>query len=263
MKNNYRILFLDIDGTLVTPDDTIQQSTKSAIRQVQDKGIKVFLATGRPLHEIREIGKELNIDSYIGYNGAFAIHKEKEILNEPMDTSTIEHFIDIANQQDNDLVFYTNGKNVFTSLDKPMVKKFMQKFNLRKNELYTPTNDYNVLGVTLIDLKDGDIDHYTVNDHMYFSEVNIKGFRNNYDVIRETANKGFAVKAILDNLSISPEHAIAFGDGMNDKEMLRVVGEGFAMGNANPNLFEYANHTTTAVTESGIYNGLKSLGLVE
>ena len=56
---NYKVLFLDIDGTLVRPDDTIEDSTKEAISQVQAKGIEVFLATGRPLHELKELAKTL------------------------------------------------------------------------------------------------------------------------------------------------------------------------------------------------------------
>jgi len=62
---DYKVLFLDIDGTLLTPDDTIEESTKAAISQVQANGMEVFLATGRPLHEIDDLAKELNIHSFI------------------------------------------------------------------------------------------------------------------------------------------------------------------------------------------------------
>lgn len=77
---NYKILFLDIDGTLLRPDDTIEDSSKKAIAEVKKKGIEVFLATGRPLHEISHIAEELNIESFIGYNGAYAIHKGEDIF---------------------------------------------------------------------------------------------------------------------------------------------------------------------------------------
>ncbi len=73
----YQIIFLDIDGTILRPDDTIQESTRHAVAQAKEKGIEVFLATGRPLHEIAEIGKELNISSFIGYNGALPSTKAK------------------------------------------------------------------------------------------------------------------------------------------------------------------------------------------
>jgi hydroxymethylpyrimidine pyrophosphatase-like HAD family hydrolase len=82
-------------------------------------------------------------------------------------------------------------------------------------------------------------------------------------VIRDKVNKGIGVNRVLNHLGIGKESAIAFGDGLNDKEMLMNVGEGFAMGNAHPDLFAYAKHRTSDVTASGIFNGLKALGLVE
>ncbi|GAE44685.1 HAD family hydrolase [Mesobacillus boroniphilus] len=84
-----------------------------------------------------------------------------------------------------------------------------------------------------------------------------------YDVIRDHVNKGIGVEFLLKKLGIKREESIAFGDGMNDREMLKSAGEGFAMGNAHPDLFQYAKHKTTAVTNSGIFNGLKSLGLLK
>ena len=71
----YKLLFLDIDGTILMPDHTYSESTKDAISQLKDLGIEVFIATGRPLHEIKELGQELNVDSFIAYNGAYAIYK--------------------------------------------------------------------------------------------------------------------------------------------------------------------------------------------
>ena len=93
---DYKVLFLDIDGTILKPDSTIDQSTKDAISQMQQKGVEVFLATGRPLHEIADLAEELNVHSFIGYNGALAIYEEQTIVNEPMKGSTIEQFLEIA-----------------------------------------------------------------------------------------------------------------------------------------------------------------------
>ncbi|MGF7013088.1 HAD superfamily hydrolase (TIGR01484 family) [Ornithinibacillus bavariensis] len=59
----YKILFLDIDGTILNPDHTYHPKTKEAIEQVRSQGIEVFLATGRPENELKEIADELNIES--------------------------------------------------------------------------------------------------------------------------------------------------------------------------------------------------------
>ncbi|MBU8909384.1 HAD-IIB family hydrolase, partial [Desertibacillus haloalkaliphilus] len=102
--SKHKILFLDIDGTILKPDDSIEQSTKEAVSQVQEKGLEVFLATGRPLHEIKEIGEELNIDSFIGYNGAYAVHKGSDILLEKMDSNTIQFFLELAKEKGHEAI---------------------------------------------------------------------------------------------------------------------------------------------------------------
>jgi Cof subfamily protein (haloacid dehalogenase superfamily) len=260
---NYKVLFLDIDGTLVRPDDTIENSTKEAISQVQAKGLEVFLTTGRPLHEIGDLAKELNIHSLIGYNGAHAIYKGEDIFQEPMNSSTVSNFIEIAKDNHHEVVLYTNSKNAFTNLDSEIITEFMEKFHLHKNKRYDPSINNAVLGMTLVNLKKDDPALYNKEEGIHLSQVNVEGMRHCYDVIRDRVNKGYGVQVVLKQLGINKDCSIAFGDGMNDKEMLQNVGEGFAMGNGHPDLFQYAKHRTTNVTDSGIYNGLKKLGLVD
>jgi len=260
---DYKVLFLDIDGTLLTPDGTIEESTKAAISQVQASGLEVFLATGRPLHEIDDLAKELNIRSFIGYNGAYAIYQGEDIFQEPMDPVLVKHFIKIASEHQHEVVLYTNNKNVFTNMDAPVMRKFIKMFHLYKNESYSPLFNNDVLGMTIVNLKKDDVALYEKEDSIHLSQVNVEGMRHCYDVIRDKVNKGYGIQMVFKRLGISRECSIAFGDGMNDKEMLQIAGESFAMGNGHPDIFQYAKHKTTEVTDSGIYNGLKMLGLVD
>jgi hydroxymethylpyrimidine pyrophosphatase-like HAD family hydrolase len=160
------------------------------------------------------------------------------------------------------VVLYTNSKNVFTNLDSGIITEFMHKFHLHKNEPYSPSVNSSILGMTLVNLKKDDPVLYNNEEGIHLSQVNVEGMRHCYDVIRDSVNKGYGVQVVLKRLGINKESSIAFGDGMNDKEMLQNVGESFVMGNGHPDLFKYAKHKTTKVTDSGIYNGLKKLGLV-
>jgi len=260
---DYKVLFLDIDGTILKPDDTIEDSTKKAVAEVKEKGIEVFLATGRPLHEISHIADELTISSFIGYNGAYAIYNHQDIFRSPMNRTTVESYVNIAKNNGHELVLYTHEENIFSDLESPMVKEFISAFHLQKNNSYSVDIIDKILGITLINLSENEPALYEKADpSIHLSQVNVDGLRHCYDVIRDNVNKGIAVQHILELLHIPKEASIAFGDGMNDKEMLSVVGEGFAMGNGHPDLFQYAKYKTTKVTNSGIYNGLKSLGLV-
>ncbi|HLR68303.1 HAD family hydrolase [Virgibacillus alimentarius] len=258
----YKLLLLDIDGTILKPDHSYSESTKEAISQLQHQNMEVSLATGRPLHEIKDLAKELNITSMIGYNGAFAIYKDNIIINEPMAGNLVKKYLDIAKRNGHEMVLYTNEKNYFTSLDKPVVQKFIETFQLRYNELFTENVMNNILGITVMNVPKGQASLYELDTNLHLSRVNLKGVEGSYDVIRNNVNKGTATEKVLTHLEISKEQAIAFGDGMNDKEMLNAVGNGFAMENAPPELIPYATYTTTSVLDSGIFNGLKKLGIV-
>src|SRR5699024_6885054 len=93
---NYKSVFLDIDGTILKPDHTFTNSTKNAIHQMRTKGIEVFLATGRPLHELEELANQLDVHSFIGYNGAYAIHNDKSFFNEPIHKVIVKQYIKIS-----------------------------------------------------------------------------------------------------------------------------------------------------------------------
>lgn len=259
----YKSVFLDIDGTILKPDHTYSPWTKDAIIQLKNQNIEVFFATGRPLHELSDLADQLMIDSFIAYNGAYATHQGKTIVNEPIDPNVIEKILKLSKENDQEIVFYTRDKNYFTSLNHPMVKDFIDLFELTKNALFTKEIQDKVLGITIMNLDQNQIKNYEFDKNIHLSQVNVEGFKNCYDVIRSNVNKGEAVKSVFKVLDITKDGAIAFGDGMNDKEMLETVGEGFAMGNASPNLVPYAKHQTTSVSDDGIYAGLQKLGLVK
>ncbi|WP_404454600.1 HAD family hydrolase [Oceanobacillus kapialis] len=259
----YKLLFLDIDGTILKPDHTYTASTKEAIAEVKKQGVEVFLATGRPLHEVRELAEELDVQSFIGYNGAYGLYQNETIINEPLKESTVRDFLRLAKEHGHELVCYTSEKNYFTTLTDPDVEKFMEMFHLRKNEAFAESVIDQLLGATALKLQPDDADLYEVEADIRLSQVNVEGARHAYDVIRNSVNKGVAVQRIMDRLNVKKEETIAFGDGMNDREMLQTVGESFAMGNCDPELLQYAKNQTTTVTDSGIANGLKQLGLIK
>lgn len=263
LNNNYKALFLDMDGTILRHDHSISSKTKEAISIVQEKGIEVFLATGRPIHEIRETAEELGIDSFIGYNGALGIYKGDVLFEKPMSSKIIDHYLQVAHSIGNEMVLYTDSFNLFTNLQNDKVKEFIHYFGLVHCKEFEQTYRSQILGVTLINVEDDAIREYEIeNEDIYFAPVNVDGMGHCFDVIRNQVNKGVAIQHILNRLNVSTSQAIAFGDGLNDIQMLRTVGAGFAMDNAHPDLFPYATHKTKSVEDEGVFYGLQSLGLV-
>lgn len=261
--SNYSVLFLDIDGTILKADHTIEDSTKEAIKQIKQQGIEIFLATGRPLHEVYHIAEELDVRSFIGYNGAYASYRKEIIYNRPMNPKIVDHYIEICAKHDHEMVLYTTSQNLFTEIHTDVVQQFIHYFDLKENASYDPKYNDQILGITLMNLKENDPKLYETDAPIFFSQVNVHGLTHSYDVIQDQVNKGNTIRHVLDLLKLSPEQAIAFGDGLNDKQMLQVSGASFAMGNAHPDLFSYAKYRTTSVGDNGIYNGLKTLGLIK
>lgn len=260
----YKVVFLDIDGTILMPDHRYSPMTKEAIGQLQAQGIFTFIATGRPLHEIKPLMDDLNIASAVGFNGAYAEIQGETIVNDPFKKETVEEIVETAKRNEHDFVLYTNGKNYFSTMDDEVTKTFIETFEMERNEQFTGIHTSEVLGITVMKLQDKQFKEYeAIDQSIHLSEVNIPGLHHAGDVIRRHVNKGEAVKKVLEVLNISEEEAIAFGDGMNDKEMMLAVGTSFAMGNAHPDLFDYATHRTTDVEDAGIYNGLKQLGIID
>src|SRR5690625_1356932 len=107
----YKSIFLDIDSTILKPDHTFTSSTREAIDQVQAQDIKVFFATGRPLHELDELAKQLDVHSFIGYNGAYALHNDNVFFNEPMDKEIINQYVEFSKENGHEIVFYTSNRN--------------------------------------------------------------------------------------------------------------------------------------------------------
>jgi hydroxymethylpyrimidine pyrophosphatase-like HAD family hydrolase len=76
------------------------------------------------------------------------------------------------------------------------------------------------------------------------------------------SNKAVGLTKLLERFGIAPDEAVAFGDGLNDMEMLSLVGMGVAMGNARDELKQVADMVTLSAEEDGVRYGLKRLGLI-
>ena len=95
--------------------------------------------------------------------------------------------------------------------------------------------------------------------NIYFTVADDASTDNTVEILLKYENK---IDEILDKLGLKPENAVAFGDGLNDIEMLQTVGCGVAMGNAHEELKKHANYVAKPVYEDGIYNACKDLGLI-
>ncbi|WLV24064.1 HAD family hydrolase [Aciduricibacillus chroicocephali] len=259
----YKVLFLDIDGTILKPDYSYDSSTKEAIAKAKANGVEVFLATGKPFYEIKSLATELNITSFISFNGAYATMNGKELFKRPFKKELVEHYLRLANENGHEIGLYTDHRSEYTDLYASSVQKFTKALHMTENAQLNPNDIPPALGVTLMGVNtEEELEPYLIDPSVRLSQVNVYGTEDCYDLIRQDVNKGIGVEHVLKELGLNKDQAIAFGDGMNDKEMLQAVGHSFAMANANPELFQYAKYKTTSVEDSGIAKGLEKLGVI-
>jgi Cof subfamily protein (haloacid dehalogenase superfamily) len=255
-----QIVFFDIDGTLLDEEKRIPESTKMAVRALQENGVYTAIATGRSPYMFDWIREELNIHSYVSINGQYVVFEGEEIYKNPINPEWLESLNEMAAGRESALGYCSqddirvNNQNhpfiesSFQSLmmDYPVVDYDFYKNNLiYQGHLYSRPNEAPMFIESFPQL------HF-VQWHDYA-----------YDILPAGASKAVGIRKLLEALSIKTENSYAFGDGMNDIEMLKSVGTGIAMGNAVPEAIEAADLVTTSSSDDGILNGLIQVGLLD
>src|SRR5690625_1479039 len=100
-----KIVFFDLDGTILTDENTILESTKQAIKTLQDEGIYVAIATGRSPKMFSWILEELNIKSYVSLNGQHVVFEGKEIYTDPIKKDVLSRLTTFATEKEHSLTF--------------------------------------------------------------------------------------------------------------------------------------------------------------
>lgn len=255
----YKIVFFDIDGTLVNQEKEIPADTVKAISQLKEKGIEPVIATGRAPYFIKPLAERLGIESYVCLNGGYVVYKGQPLYKREIGKNALQSLVELAGRHDHGLVF--EGEHTFFANreNHPFITDAVLSLKVDLpgyNPEFWRTHD--IFQVFL---------HCECHDeHLYESLTTdftlIRWHPQAMDVLPLGGSKAQGIAALLDKLGYTAEDAVAFGDGLNDKEMLDYVGFGVAMGNSHPELLPFANYVTTHVDQQGIRNGLIEAGLL-
>lgn len=257
-----RALFFDIDGTLVSfKTHRIPQSTLDAVSAARRKGIKVFIATGRPRPYVDNLGT-MEYDGIMSVNGASCktndgvVIVDKRIPKEDvarMVKYTNEHRLPVA-VADDDVSFAVNVEDsfreVYELLDLPI-----PEYRPMEDALNMDVKQFVAFFPKELDdeIKGEVLTHCNVfRWHPAFADCIING-----------TSKATGIDAVCEYYGFTAAETMAFGDGGNDKEMLQHVGIGVAMGNARDEVKSCADYVTTSVDDDGIANALRHFGILD
>ena len=257
-----KIVFFDIDGTLVDSFAGVKEmreDVKKSIKDLQAQGNYIFIATGRPYAFLSQEILNFGFDGFILANGALATMNGKILYSDFMDKDYVKNMV---NEFDRCNIQYTLETPHYTYLKKEF-KEFNYFYNKVgiNNELIIQEYDLSQLQVQKIEVLCPD--EYAAkkcvslvesnSEYGYFSSVSEKA----YEIYLKRNTKAHGILKVLDILNIPIEDSYAFGDGINDIEMLSTVGCGIAMGNASDEVKKYAHKVTESVHDDGVAVGIK------
>lgn len=254
------VIFFDIDGTLLNHDKELPASTKEAIFKLKEEGHIVAIATGRAPFMFEDLREELGIQTYVSYNGQYVVLEGKVLYTNPLNIDSLEKLTKEALSHEHPVVFMDHEDMKANVPEHAYISESLQTLKIG----YFPTHDPNYyigreLYQTLLFCPEGEEKQYEEAfpdfDFIRWHPVSV-------DVLPSGGSKAKGIEKIMKKLELSEERVYAFGDGLNDLEMLSTVKNSVAMGNAVDEAKAAAAYVTQSVEEDGIANGLKMVGLL-
>lgn len=251
------LAFFDLDGTLLNEHSDITIEISQALVELQENGIVPVIATGRTNLEIKEICNRTGIESLITMNGQHVQFEGETVYSSVIPTEVCTRMKALALSLDQEVGFYT-PEEITVTAHTPMVKSHYDFIHAKmpavKPEQYQDS-DVNMLLIL------GQEHDQLYKDH--FPELRF--YRNtpySIDVVSQDGSKGKGVRELVAALGLEGLPTYAFGDGLNDIDLLKACDYRIAMGNAKPELKEIATYITTNNTDGGILRGLRQYGLI-
>ena len=235
----------DLDGTLFNPDSLMSDYSADVLRRAHAKGIQIILATGRHHTDLKMIAeKALGIPVYrVSENGGVAFSPADErIIYHPMAEDIVERLVNVKDAPEKVYIhLYKGDKWYVNEYDAVSVTHQPQSGFLFEVADYRSFPDFKDCTKICFMARDKESVRFMDRTVKVVTDPRLSFFwtmNSCFEAMSNLADKGVAVKNILDREGIRPEEAIAFGDGLNDLGMLRTVGKGILMGNAVPQLIE-------------------------
>lgn len=234
---NYKLLVLDLDGTLTNSKKEITPFTRETLLQAQEKGLHLVLASGRPTYGIVPLAEELNIKQYGGFILSFNGGKVIDLMTDKV-------LFEQALPPDIVPVLYNRSKEAGLA-----ILSYNGKYILSEH----PENKYVQYESFLTKMKIKATDDFLRDLHQPADKCLVVGEP-------EMLDKAASLSRLLERTRIKQEEVIAIGDGFNDVSMIRFAGLGVAMANAQPPVKANADRITQYTNdEDGVARFIQEL----
>lgn len=256
----YKLIAIDMDGTLLSDEKKISTVNCEAIQQAKENGVKVVLASGRPLVGFKKYLKQLNLvseDNYaVAFNGALVQTSDGgEIISKK--TLTVEDYKSLYKlSKDLNVNIHALTENSVIAPEDNIYTREEAAMNGISCEIIDVENvpsDTTIVKVMFVDapeILDEVIKNIPVAVSDKYTIVRSAPFY--LEFLEKSVNKGAGVAALAEKLNIKQEEVICIGDAGNDIHMIKYAGLGVAMGNAFPEVKKVANFITKTNEQDGV-----------
>ena len=279
-----KIIFLDVDGTLINYEAKLPLSAEKAVNLARENGHKVYICTGCSKAEIEQRDfRSMKLDGMIGANGGYVEDQGKVIMHQGLSKEDVKAIVDWCNEREigfyleansgmyiNDyflkqgpdaMAKYVLGKGkVIDDLAKFKAESMNHYIHLTTEELYR--DDVNKISFILRHYQDH-LDSKKAFPHLI---ANTWGGKDEQALFGDLGPAGItkkhAIEVLLDYLHSDKKETISFGDAKIDLSMFECCQYNVAMGNGGQEIKEAADYITDDVDEDGLYNAFKKLHLI-
>lgn len=266
MKLPFRLISLDLDGTLTNHDKVVTPRTRQALLKAQDQGATIVLASGRPTYGIIPVAECLELEKrggyILSYNGGNIVNAKtrEKLFSQFLPEKVIPILYKYAKEHRHALLGYAGNEIITEMPDDPYVKEEsrINKMNIRQvDDLLDVLEPHPTKLLMTGDPSD------MLKAEQELAEIlgeQMDIFRSApffLELVPKGIDKAQSLLRLLEKINLTPADMIAFGDGYNDLSMLKLAGMGVAMANAAPEVRAEADYVTLSNEEDGIAAALK------
>lgn len=268
---NIKLISLDLDGTFLNSQRRVPEKNRNLIKQAKERGMEIIISSGSPYdlmpHEELE---DLGISYAITANGSaiYEFPSKKCIYEESMNTKEIVPILEFLLTKDMHMDLFIQGKGycpdytrvIVPKLDVPDARKeyiLKNRVWLKEPVAFIMQHNFAIQKITMNfypDKHGSMVDREKVKEYLdecqYLSLVS--GGWGNLEITKNGVNKGKALQILCEKLCISLDETAAFGDSLNDLDIIKAAGIGIAMENAMPEVRVAADYVAGTNDECGV-----------
>lgn len=286
----YKLVAIDLDGTMLNQYGIVTDETKNAIKEAKKRGLEVIIASGRPIDSVKTIAKEIKSEKYfISGNGAiiYDIANNEIIYENTLKKQKVLEIIKICEENSIYYNIYTEKEIIAKSLQCNVL--YYHKENLNKEESekthinivddiyeYISNREEKIIKITICEnnqaifnsiiKKIKEIEEIEILEVSHMSRKTIKQGTEEIpieyfytEISAKNVDKWNAIEFLKEKMNIKTEEIIAIGDNFNDKKMIENAGLGIAMGQSNPEIKQIANQVAESNLEDGVAKVLQTI----